>query len=124
MGTAMTIDEQNRILDALAHGFSVARIAATMNRRPRTIQRMLQALADSVEEVVDASLPPSHIVEDRKFKKAMIKAIRAGKEHALIGVIVDDTPIPITTKFYSSIRWSLCGSPAATCAEIGDNPIS
>ncbi len=124
MGTTMTIAEQNHILEALAHGFSVSRIAATMNRRPRTIQRMLQKLADSCEEIVDAALPPSHIVEDREFKKAMLAAIRAGKEHALIGVVVDTSPIPITTRFYSRVSWSMCGSPAASCAEIGDNLIS
>jgi hypothetical protein len=122
MGTSFTIAQQNHVLLALSQGWSIARIADTLQRRPRTIQRLLQKLADGAEEVVDAQLPAQHIVEDRRFKKAMLRAINRGLEHPYIGVIVDTSPLSPYTRYYAPVHGSICGSPAAVCADAGDNP--
>ena len=53
---------------------------------------------------------------DLKFKRAMLKAQRAGLEHFVCGVVVDRSPL-VPKRFEKQPRFSPSASPAASCAD-------
>jgi hypothetical protein len=58
---------------------------------------------------------------DLRFKRAMIKAVKAGKEHAWFGVIKDRSPIPASFKRYDrGATPVLTQSIAGECVGLGD----
>jgi hypothetical protein len=59
------------------------------------------------------------IKQDVAFQKAMIRAIEAGLEHAVVGVFKDDTPCNPTVFHPDRTHRSSCGSSAAQCSEEG-----
>lgn len=60
-------------------------------------------------------LPPKKDTPDQKFKRAMLAALKTGKESAVLGVVKDRRPW--TLKRIQPERSSGCSSPAALCAE-------
>jgi hypothetical protein len=116
MTVYLTIEEQNHVLLSASQGLSVSAIAAAMCRHKRTIQRLLDKIHDRVGDDV-TELPPTHVFQDRKFQKTMLKAIKSGREHAHIGVFVDTSPPDSRTRYYSPVSGSMCGSAAQMCAD-------
>ena len=55
--------------------------------------------------------------QDEAFQAALRRAIRRGREAAVEGVFVDETPPVGVMRFHPSLRTSVCGSPAQMCAD-------
>lgn len=58
---------------------------------------------------------------DDAFVSAMKAAIARGDEKAVHGTFVDHTPPIGVRRIYGDVILSVCGSPAAMCAERGGN---
>lgn len=59
------------------------------------------------------------VAADAAFVRAMTRAVRRGREKAVPGTYVDDTPPIGHKRLYGTFPISACGSPAAMCATSG-----
>lgn len=60
------------------------------------------------------NLPANH--EDLAFKRALLTAIKSGREQATVGIVKDQRPLRASV-FQAEPRSSGCSSAAAQCAE-------
>lgn len=77
----------------------------------------MEIVADGQETEITARLDRREA--DIEFQHAMRTAIKAGVEHAPIGIVKDDTPIS-PMHFQQSPRSSWCSSSAGLCADMGE----
>ncbi len=118
--TAWTTAEEDILRRAHADGVKWSQLGDVLpDRRPNLIadkaRRMrLLPLTSTAEPKTEA--PSGNVIRDRAFQRAMLRAIEAGEETVVVGVIVDNTPFAgLSVRGEPSL--SLCGSTSQMCAE-------
>lgn len=59
------------------------------------------------------------VASNDAFVAAMQKAVRRGREKAIAGTYIDNTPSYGARRIRGDVLMSVCGSPAAMCMEEG-----
>jgi hypothetical protein len=88
-------------------------------RRLKLVGPLKEETPENINHPIPFAANPYYLAADRRFKIAMIAAIKAGKEHARYGVTVATT-VNTRAKFIPAVpQYSGCSSPAGLCADLG-----
>lgn len=103
-------------------GKSFAEIGVILNRKEKSVRQRFTYKGYFIEETKARAdrnrIKKIRSTQDGAFILAMLGAIKSGAEKAVIGVVRDRRPMPMS-RFHAEPSFSGCTSPALACAEYG-----